>query len=205
MTTVCFYRITKISTCTICDDSIVSYPEQCPFWDIIDYGIDANFKITTGDICIADDWTETATNLPLSICTWNISSAEMENYYFMNDETWNLYTVDTNGNAYYYNSDDVKYTYQYYDVSNDEWLWAVSDYVGDSNYKIFCKQSYKNEDIAQCQEWQFYDYEVSQFKVNSNIAMQSSECPIHAEHVCVYDSSKLTLSVLMFTLIHLLI
>eukprot|EP01084_Bolivina_argentea_P078614 142665_1 len=188
---------TKFATCTICNSSIVKYPEYCPLWNISGYGIDPNFKILKNEICGPDDWNTNNSNnthKPLSICSWNISSNQMNDYYFMNDETWYLFTIDTNGNAYYYNSNDVKYIYQYYNTVNNKWLWAVSDFVGDNNYKIFCEMTYKNMDITLCKIWVFYNTENNKIHSSNNIVLQALKCPKMSHVVCVYDSSNIQLN-----------
>eukprot|EP01083_Nonionella_stella_P310550 1103792_1 len=182
-------EITTVATCSVCNVTSVPYPEHCPLWNIIGYGLDPDFTISTGDVCQADDWSHSI-DRPLSVCSWNISSNE---YYFMNDETWHLYTTDTHNNTYYYNSDDVQYIYQYHHPPN-QWVWAVSHFVGDTNYNIFCPMQHPNQDIFECETWYFYDTQTSEFTSNHHMILQSSECPTISEMVCVYDSSKTQLN-----------
>ena len=112
------FRIDTLATCTVCNSFAVPYPESCPSWSIAGYGVDDAFHITTTAVCTEDtkdDWIDYDTNTnanilsthPLSLCSWNVSS--MSDYYYLQDEEWNLFTVDTNGRPYYYNSDDVRY------------------------------------------------------------------------------------------------
>ena len=208
------YSITTVATCIDCNSSSVPYPEDCPSWTISGYGIDDTFHITTGSVCTADDWSDGQNSSnsstfygdhPLSICSWNISTERLSAYYYIQDEEWKLFTVDTNGNAYYYNSDDVRYLYQYYHPTNHRWIWAISSFVGDSQYGIYCEMDYEGESVSKCHSWYFYDEDTDSFVMDTDLVMSGDGggCPVLAEDVCVYGSTKLGICSVVFRVLNL--
>eukprot|EP01084_Bolivina_argentea_P025925 48197_1 len=176
-----------------CNECTVSNIQSCPLWNINGEGINTNFKVSNGAKCQADSWfinntLQTPQNQPIDICMHNTDQFNPN----LNDQPWELFSIDRAGNPYYFTDSIGQYLTQYLDNKTSQWYWIQHEtqtlsytqsvaYCAISNYPI--------QSIIDCAPWYHQSITNSSQYLLYNVNINDHNCTFASDNICVYDSS----------------
>ena len=180
-----------------CNESSVSSPESCPLWLIDTFPSD--LQVVSGTTCSADNWMVNGTlstpqDQPPDIC---MHGADQLNPSY-NDKNWELFSIDSTGNPYYYldyisGTTTTNYLSQMYDTASSTWYWIqFAVYPDHYNQSLaYCAiTGYPNESIIECGQW-FYQNPLNTSEyLPYSVTIDDHGCDFVSDDICVYDNGN---------------